>query len=173
MSPRGCLKLTSVRGFHLAFNVRGSRFYQHFISIIFILAIAIAIAIIAVTAEWRRCPVVTGSNVTEVVNWSCWVFVAAPPPLLLQVHYKEMDIECDAENVLIVYDGAMDNYTASVPVEGCEDVNDFVTSTRQVCNPCWTGTEALGSLVRQRRIYEEEEEEEGGGGGGRGGGEEE
>ena len=111
-------------------------------------------------------PGVTGSNVTEVVNWSCWLFVAAPPPLLLQVQYEEMDIECDAENVLIIYDGTMDNYTASVPVEGCEDVNDFVTSTRQVSNPFWTGTEALGSLARQRRIEEEEEEEEAGRGGG-------
>ena len=86
---------------------------------------------ITITVKERHWPVSTDLNVTEEVL-SCWVFVTAPPALLLHVHYEEIDIECDVENLLLVYDGARDDYSRTVSVDGCEDTYDFVTATHNV-----------------------------------------
>ena len=62
---------------------------------------------------------------------SCLVYITVPHDMVLHVQFVDMDLGCNNENFVHVYDGQEHLYYRNVRVDGCEVVND-VYSTMNV-----------------------------------------
>ena len=73
----------------------------------------------------------SGAENSQDETLSCLVYITVPHDMVLHVQFVDMDLECNNENFVHVYDGQEHLYYRNVRVDGCEVVSD-VYSTMNV-----------------------------------------